>query len=113
MCRLEIRSYHSVTVQLERRFAQGLGILASYTGGKLIDDSGFASTLNAGGATGRQDVYNQKADRAVSAQDVSSRFVASVNCELPFGTGKLLFRNAPKLANIFIGGWQANAIATL
>ena len=70
--------YHSVIVQLERRFSKGFGILASYTGGKLIDDSGFASTLDAGGATAKQDVYNQKADRSVSAQDISSRFVASV-----------------------------------
>jgi hypothetical protein len=105
--------YHSVIVKLERRFSNGFGILASYTGGKLIDDSGFASTLDAGGATSRQDVYNQKADRSVSAQDISSRFVASVNYELPFGHGKPFLSSLPTFANAILGGWQANAIVTM
>jgi len=105
--------YHSVIAQLERRFGQGINLLMSYTGGKLIDDSGFASTLNAGGATSRQDVYNQHADRSVSAQDVSSRFVASVNYELPFGHGKPFLSSLPRAANAVLGGWQANAIVTL
>jgi hypothetical protein len=105
--------YHSAIVKLERRFAQGFGILMSYTRGKLIDDSGFASTLAAGGATARQNVYNQKSDRAVSAQDISSRFVTSLTYELPVGHGKPLLGSLPRVANAFLGGWQVNAIVTL
>jgi hypothetical protein len=105
--------YHSFIAQLERRFANGFGILASYTGGKLIDDSGFASTLDAGGATSKQNVYNQKSDRSVSAQDISSRFVTSVNYELPFGHGKPFLSSLPRFANAILGGWQANAIVTV
>ncbi len=105
--------YHSVIVQLERRFSSGFGILASYTGGKLIDDSGFASTLDGGGATARQDFYNQKADRSLSAQDISSRFVTSVTYELPFGRGKWIGNDMPRAADLFFGGWQVNGIITL
>jgi hypothetical protein len=105
--------YHSAIVKLERRFARGFGILVSYTGGKLIDDSGFASTLDAGGATARQNVYNQKSDRAVSAQDISSRFVTSLTYELPVGHGKPFLSSLPRFANAFLGGWQINTIVTL
>ncbi len=77
--------YHSFQARVERRFAKGVGVRVAYTGGKLIDDSGFASTLNAGGASTRQDVYIRRLDRAVSTQDVSSRLVISANAQLPFG----------------------------
>ena len=67
--------YHSVIAQLQRRFDNGFGILASFTGGKLMDNSGFGSTLNAAGATVHQDFYNQAADWAVSSEDISRRLV--------------------------------------
>jgi hypothetical protein len=105
-------NYNSIIVQLERRFRKGFSILASYTGGKLLDDSGFASTLDTGGATARQDFYNPHADWSVSAQDVSSRFVTNFTYELPFGKGKQFGGGASTLANLFIGGWQFNGILT-
>jgi hypothetical protein len=106
-------AYHAMTLRAERRFAKSIGMRLAYTFGKLIDDSGFASTLSAGGATTRQDVYNRGLDRAVSSQDISSRMVISFNAELPFGRGKAIFSGAPGVVNAFIGGWQTNAIITL
>jgi hypothetical protein len=105
--------YHAFTMRAERRFSKAIGVRTAYTFGKLIDDSGFASTLSAGGATTRQDIYNRGLDRAVSSQDISSRMVISSNAELPFGRGRKVLGHASRLVNGIVGGWQANGIITL
>lgn len=104
--------YNSVIVQLQRRFDSGLGVLMSYTGSKLMDTGGFASTLNAGGSSALQDFYNQRADWSLSTEDVSSRFVANFNYQLPFGRGRHFGSNVSHLVDEFIGGWQFNGILT-
>jgi hypothetical protein len=106
--------YHSVIVQLQRRFTNGIGLLISYTGGKLLDDGGFASTLNyANGGSSRQDFFNQRADWSVSTEDISSRFVANFTYELPIGRAKLVGRQMSGVANLIVGGWQFNGIVTV
>jgi hypothetical protein len=106
--------YHSFTIRFEKRFSRGLGFLMSFTGGKSIDDGGFGNTLTAeNAASSRQDIYNRRADRSVSSEDISRRFVLSVNYELPFGRkgGLIQFTSTP--LRFLFGGWQVNAITTL
>jgi hypothetical protein len=87
--------YHSGTFKVERRFARGLGLLASYTFSKNISDA----PATVGPAVNHQDFYNRRADRSVVEEDVPHRAVASANYALP-----LLPRNR------ILGGWQVNAI---
>jgi hypothetical protein len=95
---------------VEKHYSKGLGLLLSYTGGKLIDD--FSQLWSAlGSLTTKQNFYNRHAERAVSAEDISSRFVLSVTYELPFGRGKP-FRQGGPVIQWLISGWQANGIVT-
>jgi hypothetical protein len=87
--------YHAGTLKVERRFARGLGLLASYTFSKNISDS----PATVGPSVGHQDFYNRRADRSVVEEDIPHRIVASGNYTLP-----ILPRNR------FLGGWQLNAI---
>ena len=52
--------YHGVQIQYEKRFSQGLAVLAHYTFSKLIDDSSFSSGNVGwlGGVTDVQDPFN-------------------------------------------------------
>jgi hypothetical protein len=105
--------YHGFSAQLEKRFSRGLQFLVSYTNGKTIDDSS-AETEDSGLALAgaHQNFYNRRADRSVSLQDVSQRFVFSYIWELPFGRGRALGSSWSHLTDAFLGGWQLNGIVT-
>lgn len=97
-------TYHSGQIKIERRFSQGLSVLASYTFSKSIDNS---SDFGSGDSSEQVlDASNLARERAVSSFDVPHRFSSALTYELPF------FRK-PGLANLVAGGWQVNTIVTL
>ncbi len=103
--------YHSLTARAEKRFSHGLGLLASFTAGKLIDDASQVVTF-LGPAGNKQNFYCRKCERAVSTQDVSQRLVVSLNYDLPFGRGRKFGAGLPRVAEWAVGGWQVNGIVT-
>ncbi|MGH9720054.1 MAG: TonB-dependent receptor domain-containing protein, partial [Bryobacteraceae bacterium] len=103
--------YHSFTLSVTKRYSQGLNLLLAFTGGKLLDDASQTVTF-LGAAGQKQDFYNRKAERSLSAQDVSRRLVISANYELPFGKKRAFLHSAPAPVEWILGGWQVNGIAT-
>jgi hypothetical protein len=105
-------SYDALEAKLERRFHNGLNLLASYTFSKTITDSDsiqpYYSTLQSQGGT--QNPFDHKAEKAVSNQDVPNNFVVSYLYELPVGRGKHFLGNAPKPVNAIVGGWRIGGI---
>ncbi len=103
-------NYHSLQSSIDRRFAGGLALTASYTWSKSIDpgSSGFF------GVEGNsiQNPYDSRADRSVSSFDVPHNLVISWVYDLPIGTGKLL-HTGNKAADYILGNWQVNGIADL
>jgi len=98
-------SYNALTAKLERRFAQGLYLLSSYTWQKALDlgSTDEFSTISA---------EFKKWDKGRSAFDVPHRFVTSFSYELPLGRGKKYLGSVGKAADLLLGGWQVNGIAT-
>jgi hypothetical protein len=108
-------SYHSGQISVEKRFSQGLTVLANYTRAKLITDcSAFGGGNSGDGCTGDYRIgrFNQRLDRSLDQDDVANRFVISGVYELPVGKGKALLSNAPAIVNGILGGWQVNGIGT-
>ncbi|HEU0141144.1 MAG TPA: TonB-dependent receptor [Bryobacteraceae bacterium] len=94
-------TYHAALLKVERRMANGLTFLASYTVSKLIDDVGAP-----------QNNYNIRGERALSVFDRPQRLVVSGLYELPFGPGKALTGGSSPIVHRIIGGWQLNWIST-
>ena len=104
--------YHAFTVRVDREFSNGITFTTAFTGSKSIDDSASSVTyLGPAGAT-YANQYCPRCERSVSPFDISRIFVASTVYELPFGRGKQFGSNIPKLADVFLGGWQINGIYT-
>lgn len=103
--------YHSFTASVSKRYSHGLNLQVSYTNGKLIDDASQVVTF-LGAAGQKQDFYNRAAERSISTQDVSQRFVMSANYELPFGRNRTFLNAAPRALDLVLGGWQVNGIVT-
>ena len=109
--RFTTRSRHSFT----KRFSHAGDVQAAYTWGKLISNTDNTSSfLDGQGGTGLvQDLYNLKAERSVSEQDIRHNFVANYGLDLPFGHGEMYLSHINAVTNAFVGGWRVNGITTL
>ncbi len=104
-------NYESFIASAEHRYRDGLTVLVSYTGGKLLDDASQLVTY-IGQVGTKQNFYCRKCEKAVSSQDVPRRLVASATYEIPVGKGKTFLGGMPRAADFVIGGWQMNGIMT-
>jgi Carboxypeptidase regulatory-like domain len=106
-------TYHALQTKLERRFRNGLNLLASYTYSKTLTnaDSAYAG-LTAFGSSDTfkaQNPRDLKSEKALSYQDVPHTFVLSYLYELPIGKGKK-FLNKGGIADKVLGGWQVGGV---
>ena len=106
--------YHSGIIRYEKQFSSGLSLLAHYTWSKLIDDASFSAGNVAwlGGPTSVQDPFNLRAERSLSAMDITHRAVLTFDYLLPFGRGKAIGSNLNRWANALVGGWEISGIST-
>lgn len=107
--------YSGLQVKLQKRFSAGLTLLANYTWQKTLTNSDGAYPPEGGWnnevQAGTQNNYNQRADKALSAQDVPQSFVLAYTYRLPFGSGKR-FLSKSRIANAVVGGWTIGAVQT-
>jgi hypothetical protein len=104
-------TYNALQTKVERRFRNGLNLLASYTFSKTLTDadSSFATETGFNSSVfGAQNPYNLRAEKAVSYQDVPHTFVLSYLYELPMGPGKKYLNHG--VASRVAGGWQVSGI---
>ena len=103
-------NYNGLQMRLDKRFSQGLSILAGYTYAKAITDTQGAET----GAfvPDLQDNNNRRANRGLTASDTRHRFTMSALYELPFGNKKRYLSDANGVVRTIVSGWQLAGIAT-
>jgi carboxypeptidase family protein len=104
--------YNGVIARLDKRFANGLTFLVSFTGGKSMDNSAAAVGYLGPISGTRADQYNRRLEWSVSPQDISKSLVMSFVYNLPFGKGQKLLNSSPRVANLLVAGWQVNGILT-
>jgi hypothetical protein len=106
-------SYNAFNAKVEHR-SNSLLFTAVYTWAKSIDNKSAAAGIG-NDVAGWQGFLNNadiRRDRGRSEFDVDHRLVSSFVYELPIGRGKKYGGDLPKAADLIIGGWQVNAIAT-
>jgi hypothetical protein len=108
-------SYDSLQSKLEKRFARGLSILASYTWAHAIDDSpgGICSNGASARDCGPDDPTRPQLERGNSDTDVRHRFTFSNVYDLPIGRHRRFGSDMPKALDAVVGGFQLNNIITL
>jgi len=97
---------------VEKRFAAGTYLLASYTLSKLITDVGghVDSDSNVwSGATGVISPFEKGRNKALANDDVPQVFNLTFVYELPFGRGKK-FASSSKAADLLVGGWRVASV---
>jgi hypothetical protein len=104
--------YYAFYFRAQRKFSDGLSLLASYTWSRSEDNVFGTSTAGAGqvsSPSGPQNAYNLAGEWSLSTQDVPNRFTTAITYELPFGKGKPFLKNGGVL-NYVVGGWSVNAV---
>jgi hypothetical protein len=104
-------TYNALQAKLERRFRNGLNLLASYTYSKTITDADGSYPFfsnNVSNVFGSQNPFNLRAEKAVSYQDVPHALVLSYLYELPVGPGKRYLTRG--VASKVLGGWEVGGV---
>ena len=105
-------TYEALEARLDKRFSNGLNILASYTFSKTLTDADviqpYWSTLQNGGAV--QDPENLRAEKCVSSEDTPNNLAVSYIYDLPVGKGKRFFSAAPRPVDWILGNWSYSGI---
>jgi Carboxypeptidase regulatory-like domain len=90
-------SYHAMVLKLDKRFAQGFSVLASYVLSKLMTDADSYNVDNTA-----LDQYNRRLDKSIGQYDQTHNFKVSYVWELP-----LLKKNR------WLGGWRVAGIQSV
>ena len=108
-----VSNYHAMILKSERRFARGYGWIVSYTLSKWIDNEVFVGGDDStfGDDDQIQNIYNIRAERSLSQNDIRQRLILSPIVELPFGRGKRWLQSG--VLSQVLGGWSGSTIATL
>jgi carboxypeptidase family protein len=104
-------TYNALLMKLERRFHNGLNVLASYTYSKTLTDadSALPAFVSFSGGGSVQNSFNLKNEKSLSYQDIPHTFVVSYIYELPVGKGKR-FLNKGGAVDKVLGGWQIGGV---
>jgi hypothetical protein len=108
---LGVSTYNAFQAKLERRFRNGLNLLASYTFSKTLTNADSAIPVFSGFQSNEfaaQDPFNPKSQKAPSFQDTPHMLVLSYIYELPAGPGKKYLNHG--VAGKVLGGWQVGGV---
>jgi outer membrane receptor protein involved in Fe transport len=101
--------YHSGQFKLEKRFSEGLFVLASYTWSKSLDT--VSSALFSKDVTGGvQNVFDVRQNRGPSDWDVPHRFSLSYVYDLPYGKGRRFGSDGRGVLGALLGNWQMTGL---
>jgi Carboxypeptidase regulatory-like domain len=103
-------NYHSLQIEVRKRFSDGLSFQADYTFSKALTDAPDAQGNNQSTLENFRTFRNKRLDYRRSNDDQTHRFIANALYDLPFGNGRRFFGGSKSLVNQVVGGWSVGGI---
>jgi len=106
-------TYHAMILKLNKRYSNGLSLLATYTWAKLLTDADssdpwIAGVVGAGiGAGAAQNHWNRRVEKSYGVLDLSYQFKLTASYDLPFGSGRKFITSG--LLSHLVRGWNLSA----
>lgn len=100
-------AYNSLQAKLQKRMANGMNFLATYTYSHSLDDAPTPLGSTGDGGYRNSNLVPIREDYSNSPFDTRHRFTFNGLYELPFGKGRAHL-NRGGVANQVVGGWAAN-----
>jgi hypothetical protein len=98
--------YHSLTVEVERRFHNGLAYQTSWTWARDIGD------LNGFNEESPENAYDKARERGVSLDIPTHRLTGNLIYEVPLGRGRRFLGDVGRGLNALVGGWQVALVSS-
>jgi outer membrane receptor protein involved in Fe transport len=104
--------YHGLQLTADKKYSNGLQLLATFVWSKSIDNASAADTNVswAGSFDSLQDPNKPELERSLSSFDIPYVIQFSYSYDLPVGRGRAFLGNMPRWADLIIGGWKTNGI---
>ncbi len=99
-------SYHALSVKFEKRYSKGFQCAGELYVVEFIDDVQGSNELDADTDNGYTDIQLRKLNKALSGNNIASRFIASAIYDVPFSFQNQLLRQT-------VGGWGLGLITEL
>jgi hypothetical protein len=107
-------NYHSLQVDVNRRFSHGLSMRGVYTWSKALDDGDSLNATAAANAPGLvSNPFDLHADYGLATYDVRHIGVINAVYTLPFGKGQAVANSLEGWSNALVSGWSVNSIVTI
>jgi Carboxypeptidase regulatory-like domain len=105
-------NYNAMTVEVHKRFSNGLQFQSSYAFTRDLSDEAGAAPAGFVGAGGSwvTDRFHLGLDYGNVAYDRRHRFLTTYLYDLPFGRGKKLLSNSNGFVNALAGGWEVAGV---
>lgn len=107
--------YHGLQTNVQKKFSDGLQLLATYTYSKVRSDANDLLNGFSGNGYRGPDIpgVGIHADYGLANFDIRNVFHFSGNYELPFGHGKRMLGDVTGVKNAIAGGWALQWIVTM
>jgi outer membrane receptor protein involved in Fe transport len=105
--------YHGLQFTAEKKYSNGLQLLATFAWSKSIDDASSGDTNVSWAQQGfdsLQDPNKPELERSLSTFDIPYVIQFSYSYDLPVGHGRTFLANMPRWADLIVGGWKTNGI---
>ena len=104
--------YHGLQLTADKKYSNGLQLLATFVWSKSIDDASAAdaNVSWAGSFDSLQDPNKPELERSLSSFDIPYVIQFSYSYDLPVGHGRAFLGNLPRWADLIIGGWKTSGI---
>jgi hypothetical protein len=113
-------NYNAFEASVQHRLSNGLELQLNYTYSKCLTnapgffgqygDANSGQTQANGGYAFPEYTYNQALDYGYCPNDVANEFNGFVTYDVPFGRGRMFGKNANKVVDGVLGGWQLNLL---
>ena len=105
-------SYEGLQVKVEKRYANGLTFLNSFTWSKAIDNASGALEA-ANGDFQAVNLFDSRSQKGLSGYDQPFNDTLSAVYDLPFGRARRLATNLSPALDALLGGWTLSGINTM
>jgi len=102
-----VSTYNSLQAKVERRFANGLSFLGTYTWAHALGDASDAGGLESAIGNRNERIIPIIQEYTNSDYDVRNRVTVNSHYDLPFGLGKA-YLNHSALLDTLVGGWSTS-----
>ncbi|MEO7144697.1 MAG: carboxypeptidase regulatory-like domain-containing protein, partial [Bryobacteraceae bacterium] len=104
-------NYGALSAKLEKRYSNGLQILAAYAWSHALANSG--TPLSGAAGLGAPDPTNLASEYSTASWDIRHNFTAAFNYDIPFGKGKQFGAGMNRITDTIAGNWHVNGLLTL